>query len=164
MVPSLHQFVTSSVNASDPNVRTKNERCFFFFEKKIQLFSRVLSVQTEPGLGLSDLWYSWIVSIVSVGQLLGAVAVGVFTKFFFTKYILLTMLAVCCSGGILYAIGQYGWMLLLGWSANILVQLHINAFCCQGNRVVVVATVDIKSCLHVQINSVFVIADCGFCM
>lgn len=74
-------------------------------------------MQNEPGLGLNELWYSWIVSIVSVGQLLGAVSVGLLTKLFFTKYILLTMLGVCCSGGILYAIGKYGWMLLIGLSA-----------------------------------------------
>ena len=74
----------------------------------------LLSVQVQPGLGLSEIWYSCIVSIISVGQLTGAVSVGLLSKRLSTKYILLGMLCLCCTGGVFYAIGKYGWMLLIG--------------------------------------------------
>ena len=82
-------------------------------------------LQVQPGLGLSELWYSCIVSVISVGQLTGAVSVGLLSKHLPTKYILLGMLCLCCSGGVFYAVGKYGWMLLIGLLAGILVHVCV---------------------------------------
>ena len=75
-------------------------------------------LQVQSGLGLSELWYSCIVSVISVGQLTGAVSVGLLSKHLPTKYILLGVLCLCCSGGVFYAVGKYGWMLLIGLLAG----------------------------------------------
>jgi MFS family permease len=87
-LPSLHQFVTSSAYPEDDDV--------------------------QPGLGLSETWYSWIVSIQSIGELAGAIAISLLLRWFYTKYLMLISLAVCGGGGVLYGVGKYGWMLLIG--------------------------------------------------
>ena len=70
----------------------------------------------QPGLGLSETWYSWIVSIISVGELAGAVATSVLLQRIYTKLLMLGNLSLCVFGGLLYGVGEYGWMLLIGWS------------------------------------------------
>jgi MFS family permease len=87
-LPSLHQFVTSSTTPDDPDL--------------------------QPGLGLSETWYSWIVSIISVGELAGAVATSVLMRKVFIKFLMLANLSLCAFGGLLYGVGKYGWMLLIG--------------------------------------------------
>ena len=71
-------------------------------------------MQVQPGLGLSETWYSWIVSIQSIGELAGAIAISLLLRWFYTKYLMLISLAVCGGGGVLYGVGKYGWMLLIG--------------------------------------------------
>ncbi len=78
------------------------------------IFNSVLLPQVQPGLGLSETWYSWIVSVASIGELLGAVTVGVLARSFYTKHLVLALLAMAFSGGIIYGIGKFGWMLLIG--------------------------------------------------
>ena len=73
-------------------------------------------MQLQPGLGLSETWYSWIVSIISVGELAGAVATSVLLRKVFTKFLMLANLSLCAIGGLLYGVGEYGWMLLIGKS------------------------------------------------
>ena len=68
----------------------------------------------QPGLGLSEGWYSWIVGVVSIGELAGAAGVSLLLRWFYTKHLMLTTLAVCGLGGLLFGIGRYGWMLLMG--------------------------------------------------
>ena len=68
----------------------------------------------QPGLGLSETWYSWIVSILSVGELAGAVATYILLRRIYTKYLMLANLCLCACGGLLYGVGVFGWMLLLG--------------------------------------------------
>lgn len=72
------------------------------------------SIQIQPGLGLSETWYSWIVSVQSLGELVGAIAAGIVLRWLYTKYLMLSALALCGCGGLLYGVGRYGWMLLIG--------------------------------------------------
>ena len=75
-------------------------------------------LQIQPGLGLSELWYSWIISISSIGELLGAIVCGLLTHRIYTKHLILVSLFLCCVGGIMYGVGRYGWMLLVGELAS----------------------------------------------
>ena len=68
----------------------------------------------QPGLDLSEEWYSWIVGIGSIGEFIGAVLIGVLMKRFYTKHLMLVILFNSAIGGLLYGIGKYGWMLLMG--------------------------------------------------
>ena len=72
-------------------------------------------LQVQPGLGLSEMWYSWIVSIMSVGELAGAAATSMLLRRVYTKLLMLANLALCACGGLLYGVGESGWMLLIGW-------------------------------------------------
>ena len=71
-------------------------------------------VQVQPGLGLSESWYSWIVSVLSIGELTGAVVISILLRWVYTKYMMLSSLALAVCGGVLYSIGKYGWMILIG--------------------------------------------------
>ena len=71
-----------------------------------------LSVQVQPGLGLSEVWYSWIVSVASVGLLIGSITLGFLVRWFYAKYLFVGNLLVCIAGGVLYAAARNGWMLL----------------------------------------------------
>ena len=73
-------------------------------------------MQVQPGLGLSETWYSWIVSIQSVGELAGAIVISLLLRWCYTKYLMLSSLALCGGGGVLYGVGKYGWMLFIGTS------------------------------------------------
>ena len=74
LIPSLHQFVTSSATPSDPTV-----------SGLLHHDPAVARLQIEPGLGLSELWYSWIISIASIGELLGAIVSGLLTNWLYSK-------------------------------------------------------------------------------
>ena len=71
-------------------------------------------LQIQPGLGLSETWYSWIVSAQACGELVGAVVFAVLLRWMYTKHLLLASLALCAGGGLMFGIGKYGWMLLIG--------------------------------------------------
>ena len=77
--------------------------------------------QIQPGLGLSETWYSWIVSIQSTGELVGAVLIGLLMRWLYAKHLMLANLAVSASGGLVFGIGRYGWMLLIGEALKICV-------------------------------------------
>ena len=74
----------------------------------------LLLPQVQPGLGLSESWYSWIVSVLSIGELTGAVVISILLRWVYTKYMMLSSLALAVCGGVLYSIGKYGWMILIG--------------------------------------------------
>jgi len=75
--------------------------------------------QIQPGLGLSESWYSWIISLSSLGEFTGAITYGVLLRFFLTKHLMLVNLSVAAIGGLFYGIGKFGWMLLIGKQAKI---------------------------------------------
>ena len=89
--------------------------------------------QIQPGLGLSEVWYTVIVSVQSLGELTGAVIMGTLSRWVYTKVITLISLAICFTGALLYGIGKAGWMLLVGelWQrANLsLLQLGVDVKC-----------------------------------
>ena len=64
-IPSLHQYVTSSNNQTDSNVR--ESVCYNPHGQSSPLPPH----QIEPGLGLSETWYSVIVSAGSLGTFIG---------------------------------------------------------------------------------------------
>jgi MFS family permease len=68
----------------------------------------------QPGLGLNETWYSWIVSILSIGEFSGAVVTSLLLRRIFTKYVMLANLSLCAFGGLLYGVGENSWMLLTG--------------------------------------------------
>lgn len=70
--------------------------------------------QIQPGLGLSETWYTWIISIGSIGELIGAVTFGMLSRRVYIKWLILMSLFIAFSGGVLFGIGKYGWMLLIG--------------------------------------------------
>ena len=74
--------------------------------------------QLAPGLGLSETWYSCIVSSSSLGELLGALVPAFLTPHFYVKHLMLAELALCLLGGVLFGIGKSGWMLLIGELAH----------------------------------------------
>ena len=72
--------------------------------------------QVQPGLGLSETWYSWIVGVASVGEITAAITIAILLRCsVYAKHLLLIGLAVGATGGIFYGIGKNGWMLLIGW-------------------------------------------------
>jgi len=71
-------------------------------------------VQIQPGLGLSETWYSWVIGLSSLGEFTGAITYGVLLHFFLTKHLMLVNLSVAAIGGLFYGIGKFGWMLLIG--------------------------------------------------
>ncbi len=75
-------------------------------------------LQEQPGLGLSETWYSWVVSISSLGELIGAIVSGVLLRWFYSKHVMLVNLCIIAVGGIIYGIGKFGWMLILGTSCH----------------------------------------------
>ena len=52
--------------------------------------------------------------MASVGELMGAVSFGFLTRCLYTKLLLLVTLFLCFVGGLVYAVGLNGWMLLAG--------------------------------------------------
>ena len=109
---SLHQFVTSSAEPTDNSVSDASTARAF------PRLARSFRAQVAPGLGLSENWYAGIVSILSVGQVIGALLVGVLSRYLYIKHLILGSLACIAAGGIFYGIGSYGWMLLIGqWFA-----------------------------------------------
>ena len=141
---SLHQFVTSSTEPAENGVswqqlHTCTEHKFkqdLNFEtwqsdrntryclesllkqvnywEKADIIAPLTSIQVRPGLGLSEIWYASIVGVLSLGQFVGAVLVGVLSRYIYTKYLMVCSLGLTAIGGIFYGIGSYGWMILIG--------------------------------------------------
>ena len=101
--PSLHQFITSSSNASDSQVNNSLYNDGF-----------LLIFQVVPGLGLSEIWYSWAVSAQSIGIFVGALLFSVFARSFYYKYIIISSLFVAMSSGVIYGFAVQGWMVITG--------------------------------------------------
>ena len=79
-----------------------NKQCFIYF------------LQFEPGLGLSEGFYSWVISVKNIGGFLGGTAGVIFTTFL--PYWFSFMISVACHtlGFLLYAVVTQGWMLIVG--------------------------------------------------
>uniref|UniRef100_A0A1X7ULK3 Major facilitator superfamily (MFS) profile domain-containing protein n=1 Tax=Amphimedon queenslandica TaxID=400682 RepID=A0A1X7ULK3_AMPQE len=87
-IPLLHQFITSSSNTTDS--------------------------QVVPGLGLSETWYSWVISAQSIGIFVGALLFSVFARSFYYKYIIIGSLFILMLSGIFFSFAVNGWMVITG--------------------------------------------------
>ena len=74
-----------------------------------------------PGLGLSESFYSWAVSMYSIGELIGAPLAGYMTKYIPYRFTLLLSALLLAIGCFFYAMSLYGWMVLV---ARLLIGLH----------------------------------------
>ena len=67
-----------------------------------------------PGLGLSEIWYSLVVSAQSIGIFVGALLFSVFACSFYYKYIIIGSLFIAISSGVIYGFAVQGWMVITG--------------------------------------------------
>ena len=52
--------------------------------------------------------------MLSIGELFGAVLVSILLRWVHTKCLMLSSLVLTVSGGVLYSVGGYGWMVFIG--------------------------------------------------
>ena len=71
------------------------------------------SLQILPGLGRSEFFYSWTITIYSLGEVIMAPLAGYSTRIVPYWYILAIGILMQMFGYIIYAVGSAGWMLLL---------------------------------------------------
>ena len=74
-----------------------------------------------PGLGLSELFYSWTVCVYSIGEILGASVAGYVTKYIPYRYTILLAALTLAVGLLLYALTVQGWMIIV---ARLLLGVH----------------------------------------
>ena len=74
-----------------------------------------------PGMGLSESYYSWAVSMYSIGELIGAPLAGYMTKYIPYRFTLLLSALLLAIGCFFYAMTLHGWMILV---ARLLIGLH----------------------------------------
>ena len=70
-------------------------------------------LQIPPGLGRSEFFYSWTITIYSLGEVIMAPLAGYSTRIIPYWYILATGVLMQTFGYIIYAVASGGWMLLL---------------------------------------------------
>ena len=71
-------------------------------------------MQFELGLGLSEEFYSWVISINNIGGFLGGIAGMIFTTTLPYWFSFMISLACHTAGFLLYATVSHGWMLIIG--------------------------------------------------
>ena len=69
--------------------------------------------QISPGLGQSELFYSWVIAIFNIGALFGAVGTGFLIKYIPYWHLILAILASHTVGYVLYAISYEGWVIMV---------------------------------------------------
>lgn len=70
-------------------------------------------VQLEPGLGESEAFYSWVITVFNVGAIVGALSGGLLLKFLPYWHMLLASLFLHTLGYVLYAVATTGWLVML---------------------------------------------------
>ena len=68
--------------------------------------------QIEPGLGLSEFFYSWSITAISIGQFTGALLAGVLVKVLSYWPVTFGALLAHTIGYLLYAFATEGWMMM----------------------------------------------------
>ena len=71
------------------------------------------NLQIEPGLGLSEMFYSWSITAISIGQFVGALLAGFFVKVLPYWPVTFGALLLHTTGYLLYALATEGWMIIL---------------------------------------------------
>lgn len=69
--------------------------------------------QVEPGLGESEEFYSWVITVFNIGAVLGSLSAGLLLKWMPYWHLLLGSLCLHTLGYILYAIASSGWAIML---------------------------------------------------
>ena len=72
-----------------------------------------MKLQIEPGLGESELFYSWVIALFNIGALFGAVGSGLLIKYIPYWHLILLTLLTHTVGYILYAISNQGWVIMI---------------------------------------------------
>ena len=70
-------------------------------------------IQIQPGLGESELFYSWVIALFNIGALVGAVGSGFLVKHIPYWHLVLGNLLMHTIGYILYAISQDGVVIMV---------------------------------------------------
>lgn len=65
-----------------------------------------------PGLGESELFYSWVIALFNCGALFGAIGTGFLIKYIPYWHLTLLILISHTVGYVLYAISYAGWVIM----------------------------------------------------
>ncbi len=69
-------------------------------------------LQIEPGLGQTEAFYSWVITLFNVGALIGGFGTGCLVKFIPYWYLILVSLVLHTVGYIAYAVSTEGWLIM----------------------------------------------------
>ena len=86
-------------------MKITSEKCHRMFD--------AFSLQILPGLGRSEFFYSWTITIYSLGEVIMAPIAGYSTRIIPYWYILAVGILMQMFGYIIYAVASEGWMLLV---------------------------------------------------
>ena len=67
----------------------------------------------EPGLGLSESFYSWSITAINIGKLVGALLSGFLVKILPFWPVTFGALFLHTTGYLLYALATEGWMMII---------------------------------------------------
>ena len=70
-------------------------------------------VQLEAGLGESEAFYSWVITVFNVGAIIGSLAGGLLLKWVPYWHLVLGSLCLHTLGYILYAVAAAGWLIMV---------------------------------------------------
>ena len=71
-----------------------------------------VDLQIEPGLGESEAFYSWVITIFNVGAIIGSLMGGLLLKWVPYWHLVLSSLTLHTVGYILYAVADSGWLVM----------------------------------------------------
>lgn len=74
-----------------------------------------------PGLGQSEFTYSWVVTIYSIGELIGAIVGGLLSSVLTYRFNIFLVNIILLIGGVLYALASQTWMII---TARLLMGIH----------------------------------------
>lgn len=103
--PLLHQYVTTTSS------NNKNESMVYICLPIYLLSIYCLSFKDEPGLNLTEDWYSAVISAGNIGGFIGAITYGLLSKYIHVRLGLIFELVMELAGGLLYALTSNGWCL-----------------------------------------------------
>ena len=70
-------------------------------------------MQLEPGLGESEAFYSWLITVFNIGAVVGALSTGMLLRCLPYWHMILTSLVLHSLGYIFYAVATAGWLIML---------------------------------------------------
>lgn len=67
----------------------------------------------EAGLGESEAFYSWVITLFNIGALIGAILCGFLVKFIPYWHLILLSLLAHTAGYVIYAVTYEGWLIMI---------------------------------------------------